>query len=73
MFLIVQILWTREYLQRELTDWFNWDNNPNMFLFSVFRYVKLNGFRVVMGEVEVVCGGDVSVSPSSIPVSSTAG
>ena len=44
-----------------------------MFLFSVFRYVKLNGFRVVMGEVEVVCGGDVSVSPSSIPVSSTAG
>ena len=71
MFLIVHILLTREYLQRELTDWFNWDNNPNMFLFSRYLYVRLKGFRVVMAEV--VSGGDVSVSPSSIPVSSTAG
>ena len=42
-----------------------------MFLFSRYLYVKLKGFRVVMAEV--VSGGDVSVSPSSIPVSSTAG
>ena len=71
MFLMVQILLTREYLQRELTDWFNWDNSPNMFLFSLYLYVKLSGFRVVMAEV--VSGGEDSVSPSSIPVSSTAG
>ena len=71
MFLIVQILLTREYLQRELTEWFNWDNNPNMFLFSLYLSVKLSGFRVVM--VEVVFGGEDSVRPSSIPESSTAG
>ena len=71
MFLIVQILLTREYLQRELTDWFNWDNNPNMFLFSLYLIVKLRGFSVVM--LEVVSGGEDSVRPSSIPESSTAG
>ena len=67
MFLMVQILATREYLQSELTVLFNWDKRPNTFLFSSSpRLLIVTGLTVVSS-----LGSDLS--PSSIPESSTAG